>query len=318
MTVMSEVFFMFLLVGALLVWYVAVKEGTAWKMMMAGIIIGSAVLTRPIGPYLIPIWLAAGLSSLWHRQGARRATLLSAGFLFGAALVCIPWAFRNLNAHGQLAISGVGTQTLSGFNLAYAVAEGADIERSQAASVPNDRGNILQRFIWVVQNYPGPLLKVNLMGIARTVGGSEIASWIQMIDGSKKASLGLLSALREHRWRDFILRLGHLTEGPANLVVLSILVLSIGHSFILLTFAFLGICRQWIVRDMDAAFFALVVTAAYLILAPLAAGQARFRVPAEPFLAMLAGNGWLGLERRLPGSRRREPVVTASSEEPDG
>ncbi|MGH2627234.1 MAG: hypothetical protein ACRDHY_11350, partial [Anaerolineales bacterium] len=52
----------------------------------------------------------------------------------------------------------------------------------------------------------------------------------------------------------------------------------------------------------------LVLTTAYLLIAPGAAGQARFRVAAEPYLALLAGMGavrWreLLLKRRAaPGA----------------
>jgi len=303
LTVLSEVLYMAIIALAALAWLISSQQGSGWKMMVSGILIGLATLTRPIGVYLIPLWLGLAMYAIWRRAGAKRAIILGALFLMGCGVICIPWAYRNLEVHGRFAISGVASHTLSGFNLAYAVAEAEGIGRSQAASILGQHGSIFQRLRWVARTYPGSLIRVELMGIARTLAGNEIASWIQMIDGSKRASLGIFSAIRESRWHDLAYNLQHLAEGHANQFVLGILALSLAHSIILIALAGLGAQRLCVDRGMDAAFFALVaITAAYHIVAPLAAGQARFRVPAEPFIAILAAKGLAGFLNRSGAS----------------
>jgi hypothetical protein len=61
-------------------------------------------------------------------------------------------------------------------------------------------------------------------------------------------------------------------------------------------FSLLGVLWAW--RDQAAVrsvFVLAIITSATLILVPMAAGQARFRVPAEPFLALIAGYGLVAL-----------------------
>jgi hypothetical protein len=69
---------------------------------------------------------------------------------------------------------------------------------------------------------------------------------------------------------------------------------------ILIGLAAIGILKF---RSSDAPerliFSSAMATVLILLLIPGAAGQARFRVPAEPYLALLAGYGWLALSYRL-------------------
>jgi hypothetical protein len=61
--------------------------------------------------------------------------------------------------------------------------------------------------------------------------------------------------------------------------------------------------RRWPGAVRAVAILALL-TAAYIILSPGAAGQARFRVSAEPLLALLAGLAWVTVEpARRPGTK---------------
>ena len=109
---MAEALFTFLVTAALLLLVIAVRRGTSGWLVGAGLAVGLAALTRPIGQALFPV--ALGLPLLlalprW-RAGARRAGLV----LLGIGLVLLPWTARNLAVHGTPGAEGALGQALIG------------------------------------------------------------------------------------------------------------------------------------------------------------------------------------------------------------
>jgi hypothetical protein len=75
-----------------------------------------------------------------------------------------------------------------------------------------------------------------------------------------------------------------------------IMIVSILHSILLLGFAYVGfIRRRSLSKFAEWIVLFCAVTVLGLVLVTGAAGQARFRVPAEPFLAVLAGFGFMDI-----------------------
>ncbi|MCC6179051.1 MAG: glycosyltransferase family 39 protein [Chloroflexi bacterium] len=115
--VMSEALFTCLLAGALLVLVLALRRASVRRpsarwLIGAGVAVGLAALTRPIGQVLYPI--ALGLPFMlalprW-RNGVQRAGLVLAGLL----LVLAPWLVRNMVVHGTPGAEGALGQALIG------------------------------------------------------------------------------------------------------------------------------------------------------------------------------------------------------------
>jgi len=111
--IMAEVPFMLLLLLASILWLKGMKGRKKWPLLAAGAVLGLATLFRPIGLFLVPIWLAIGLLAEW-RRGAGLALAHGGMFLVGAALLLLPWAVRNWQVHRRFTISPVSERTLGG------------------------------------------------------------------------------------------------------------------------------------------------------------------------------------------------------------
>jgi hypothetical protein len=119
--VRTETLFMGLFAAALLAYVVAQRRrGAAWTAM-SGVLLGLAVLTRPI---LLPFPLAlAALLALRHgRAGLRRAGTL----LVACALTLLPWHVALYRGTGRALPEGLGANLLSG-----ATEEGRPMERAR-------------------------------------------------------------------------------------------------------------------------------------------------------------------------------------------
>jgi 4-amino-4-deoxy-L-arabinose transferase-like glycosyltransferase len=82
---------------------VALSRSRYALMLVSGLAIGLAALTRPVAQAILPLFLLAILLSLprW-RTALKAAGLVLAGY----ALITVPWSVRNLAAHDSLTASG--------------------------------------------------------------------------------------------------------------------------------------------------------------------------------------------------------------------
>lgn len=104
----SDILFIFLFLASLVV--LTVTDRKASHLLLGGLLLGAATLTRPLGLYLIPIvfiWL------LWETRMIWRVMLKTAGFfLCGVLIVLTPWVARNYILFHQLKISSIGSYNL--------------------------------------------------------------------------------------------------------------------------------------------------------------------------------------------------------------
>jgi len=241
--IMAEVPFMLLLLSASILWLKGMKGRKKWPLIAAGAVLGLAVLFRPIGLYLIPIWLAIGLFTGGRRE-AGLALARGGLFLAGAALLLLPWAVRNWQVHDRLTLPPVSERTLRGFNLAYAVADAEGIDCNQAVSTMAEQGSFGDQFAWVMKNYPAALLKVKLLGVARTLRGVEVGSWAWLIEGPQGTAPGILTALTSGNWNGLRVGIRELLETSDRAYLLILLLLSLTHSGLLLGLAAAGSRRR--------------------------------------------------------------------------
>ncbi len=100
---MSEALFGTLLASGLLAFLIGVRRDSARSLGLAGLTLGLAALTRPIGQ-LAMLVLVAAVPLLLPRW--RRAIVCAAVLIGCFALTVLPWMARNQFVHGTFAIAG--------------------------------------------------------------------------------------------------------------------------------------------------------------------------------------------------------------------
>ncbi len=105
--VMSETFFCFWI--ALAAWLLVVAEGRRNYLLLAGVVVGLAALTRPVGLLWGP---AFAIVTVWRLRGVGVRQCIWVGV--AVLLVVLPWSARNWQVHG----AWVPISTHGGFILA--------------------------------------------------------------------------------------------------------------------------------------------------------------------------------------------------------
>lgn len=267
-------FSVFLLAGILLVAPIASRDDASlWRWAAAGGTLGFAALVRPIALYLpLAVIMTVLLSPLRGRLG--RPALL---FLVAFALPVGGWVARN---H---AVTGVATMsTIEGLNLAYYRGAGA-IAAEQGIPIEDARQQIEARVR--AESFPG-INPGELARIQRQVGIREIVGHPKgyAIAAARGLARMLGGPARSHfveRFRQTRMEL--LTQPLVLASAASAILLTIASAFGAVAW---GRAREW--RPL----LLIGVPLGYMLL--ISAGYeawARFRVPIEPLLAILAGVG---------------------------
>jgi 4-amino-4-deoxy-L-arabinose transferase-like glycosyltransferase len=326
LTIMSESLFAFLLVLALAFLVLGMIEGRAVGWALAGVTLAVASLVRPIGLPLVALWALLALTAR-SPAGARISARVGVGlFLAGAVLTVAPWVIRNWRVTGVPVFAEVPANTLVRFNLAYVVAEAEGISRDQAAARLSGDLDSWQDGLAIIRRYPAIFLSQQLQGIRRSLIGVESGVWARQFgyDLERQGSLEVLSTLfRGEPLRAFE-RLRLLLIDPKTAVLTGLSLLAIAHTGSLYVLGLLGAVSVIRRGGTSGVIYILVgMTTVFMLVSPGAAGQARFRIPVEPYLALFAGAGccfviaWARTNRWL----RRIPAgasLTARSEDDGG
>jgi 4-amino-4-deoxy-L-arabinose transferase-like glycosyltransferase len=296
LTVMSETLFTALLTLSLLLWVRALRNDRVIDFAWVGLALGAAALVRPIGLLLIPIWAVVSYWRLRRSASAPQALAMESMLLAVGGLVVLGWMGRNQIVHGSWTFTTVSAKTMVGFDLADVVARGEGITRSQAAERLQG-GAVLEQTLAVAATYPVPFVRAQALGLARTAAGTDIGTWGNVLNWDRWAGLGLLTGvLGQTPAGDFSAPPQSSAEG---LIRGGLLVYNLGFSLALTILSLVGLLLARRERGIvGSLLWVALLTAGVLMLAPMAAGQARFRVPAEPFLAVLAAYGLLGIIER--------------------
>ena len=318
MLLMSETLFSFLLVLAAACFGWSLLRGSRRATLASGVLLGLSALVRPIAQALFLAWeglvLVAAFRARKVRAGLGRGLLLAIGFL---ALI-VPWAVRNWSEYGLFALSPVDRWYLSYFvaSSTLADAEGISLEQARErvlGSGAEGTGEILTP-TGVILRHPVSFLKGHLRGTLATLFGygrenlqhllgppPELPSW-----RDPAGAEGMEGALR---WIAESLREADQRRGLIVAVVL------LFYSILVYALAGIGLSRLWRAgAERRVIALALVVTLAALLLPVGVVGNARFRVPMEPFLAILAGAGVVRpYASARPGPATASPTVANSA-----
>ena len=257
-------------------------------LVVSGVMVGFGALTRPIVFPLLLIWgvLLLIFEITWKpffrlSKSSVKNILI---FLLSGMFLILPWQVRNYRVHSQFTLSDVSRVTVENYMLANVVAEVNGISRNDAVALIDAQPDPSAYRMQFVRDHPATFLRVQFRGILRTILAVSYPAWAEDMTGVRSASTGivqnfsvtkagLLDILVSNRW----LWLG--------VLAVSISVIMYGMALIVI-WRFATQYRREIVFPLVVI---MVITIAYLMLSPLGQGNARFRVPAEPFLALLAG-----------------------------
>jgi 4-amino-4-deoxy-L-arabinose transferase-like glycosyltransferase len=295
MTVMSETFFSALLVLGVAACMSVIQGRRRTAALAAGLTLGAACLVRPAGTLLMVIWAGLLFCLLRRQQGGRSAAALALLLLSGGLAVIVPWMIRNQVARGEFVFSDVAARTFYGFNVASVLAEARGIDRNDAVQEIGAGGDKWGDAIRVLAAYPDVFVVQQLEGILRSVVGVESGVWARQLGLGREfqGSFGVLSALRAGQPGVAFSRLQQQLKAPETAPLAFLFLL--GAAYTVGLWVLFGIAllrgRHWPPIAAQLA-IVVVVTLAYIVLIPGAAGQARFRVSVEPLLALVAGFAW--------------------------
>jgi hypothetical protein len=269
--------------------------------LWAGLAAGLMVLARPIGMLLLP---GLALCAIWRRAPRPAALRLALACLgLGAALG--PWLWRNARLYGQPAISTVGGVNLLTYNAAAVLARRAGLgfwegrylvweywDAHYAALDPKpaneveDSQAMQAAAMEIILSNPLEFAWVNTVESLNSLrpGVAQFTVFLQAGVNSQPTPEGDISPAA-----------GNLAE-PATLLIAVPLVAFYGAAYLLSGVGALAAVAR---RDWPVA-LALVLPALALLLSPGPVANSRFRVPAEPLLALLAAEGvrvvraWVG------------------------
>jgi 4-amino-4-deoxy-L-arabinose transferase-like glycosyltransferase len=304
--VMTETLFGLGLVGSLAIWSVMVRQ-KRWRYgFLSGAALGLTTLIRPITVYFGTVM---GFLSLLVYRGRKRDRLLAAlSVVLTFILVITPWLARNYAIMGQAQLSTVQGNTLLFFNVRQlrAYQQGISIEEAEAQlleeieretseAVRQDRVELSaysqQKAMAEIRANLGDYVLVHLKGSAifffMPTGGivARALGWVRTGTGLQANFMtrGLAETLRSFRdFRD------QLQISSGDLLFFVTMGYEMAYLLMLNAGAVWGGIKCLRARRWDLLLLT-VVTIGYfsLITGPLSY-DARYRMPAVPFLALLA------------------------------
>ncbi|OHA00758.1 MAG: hypothetical protein A3H71_01805 [Candidatus Sungbacteria bacterium RIFCSPLOWO2_02_FULL_48_13b] len=304
---LSDTFFSLLFIWSLLLLVPRGEASTLKRLGFAGVLLGIAILVRPIGQFLPIIFLSylflAKVS--WH-QFAKEAVV----FLFGVLIIVTPWAMRNKVTFDSWQLSSVGSFNAAYFTMLY-------LKETTGANPDSLQHQIVQR------------VGSDDLGLLRSVAGGELSLafarsvvvehplgylWFHAVktipfflsDGIRDSArlLGIYNPalpnfsgmLLHGQFKDFLSALW------GDGVSLMMLLLGGGSMALAILLGIVGFVRGLLgkVTKMPTVFFTVLILYFAVLTGPVA--NARYRIPVMPLLAILAGVGaqvvWRGLKRR--------------------
>jgi 4-amino-4-deoxy-L-arabinose transferase-like glycosyltransferase len=297
--ILTETFFTFLLIAAILAWVNAVQQGKASWIALSAALLGLATLCRPIALYF-PLLLAAGFLWIQRRTWLRflRALAIYLGVFL---LVLLPWVVRN-----ELLIGIPTVTTISNYNLLFYNAASLDASLrhiseaddrtllqtrlSQYLTVQGWADTVANRdraeealALQIITRHPTRYVYLHLKSDLNSL--LPDVTELTEITGLTVGGKGTLSILNQQGLGAAI---RNYFGGSIGLIwALSPFVILLGLTYLADLVGGIALLRQRSWFPLAALLFPI----AYFLLIPGAASLPRFRVPVGPYLSLLAGMG---------------------------
>lgn len=329
MTILTEVLFAAVLgiSGLLLVRWA--HSGRTRTLLLAGFFAGLACLVKPYAELVVAVW---GLALIFLPDGtaAREQLPIALGprrllvFLVPVVLLVAPWFVRNALLWHCPALSSVDRVTMRDYVAAKVISETEHIslEQAQLDLQTADPGICPvngSSYLKTVLAHAGLYAQLHVAGTLPVLFGTSFDRWLQYT-GTDYRLPDLFQPFMDHGVDGVVQVLGKAySTFPAAVALMAGLIL---FQVLIYWLALRGACRMWHDESAVVRWTAITTVAAILVLvlAPGQGGHERFRVPAQPFLMLLAAYGLLGtslLQFRRPGkvnaSRKMDEPHTTST-----
>ena len=315
-SVMTDMPFQALLTTAVILQLYAMRRPrpdakAIWMIMFAALLLGCALMVRPIG-IVLPLFAAAPALLISGMSRTRRVGLCAAAVAIPVLMITV-WAAMNERLGGICTLS-----TISIYNLYYYRSAGVLASTTGTSLIESQ--NLLAKAIGF--NRPSPFLSpavyeemfkrsVHILlsnALATAVLFFRILLWLAIVPDRANLNAILGTNARSSQFlvasSDIVLRLTDLLHSPT----LTILVLL---QMALIAFMWIGVGRAMIgilgrtKEDRVMLMYLLCIALVMLVLAAGPEAIARYRAPAMPFLAMVAGLGWSGASKTSEGPQNR-------------
>jgi 4-amino-4-deoxy-L-arabinose transferase-like glycosyltransferase len=282
------------------------SERLSWALG-AAVLLALASLTRPIAQFL-PIAVLPLFVVVLRRAGWKRA-LLGALILLGVSLpLTYSWAYRNYRQAGVFTLSTISDTNLVYYRARAVLAEVNGISQDDAWVVLEEQvaraagpgaspSQVVaaQRQIAIdtFRSYPGLTLKMLVFGVARIVADPGYTITCTLLDPSSTSfdCFPGKSTMNDPGLIDKALsRVGAMSAIQILALALSAVVLACLYGG-----AAIGLVRLLRERDWLTLGVTLLLIGYFVGLSAGAESNSRFRIPALPFMAILAGAGWAAL-----------------------
>lgn len=286
------------------------RPGTA---LLAGVLLGLAMLTRPI-ILLYPVIILFLLAMRHARRSWRKAAIAGAMFIMGIVLMVGPWAYRNYRTFGVLTVSSAGAGIWYGENAFTYLVWKHGINRDQAGVIL--RRDLPNRPLRMPEDDAAKMRVVGKLFRADPIGFSSVIalSAVPFFFGDGYASLFQTFAPGIQppavRWEgslgtylaEYLRDIGK--SGPYAAVFLIGKILSVA----IVTLALVGATAAY--RDRSRRFAAvwLVLTMLYFALVSSTVAYSRYRYPVQPMLFLFAVAGLVKVVGAI-SAREREKIL---------
>ena len=292
---LSEPLFVFLLCGA--VYLVTDGRATARTLFLAGLVIGAATLTRPVGPFVAPLFL---LYLIWIYRSDRAKLFRGAvALLLGVALVVTPWLIRNEVLSGHFAISSAPTYNILFYNVVEYENEVMGVPKDQFiqglySALGSNNLFQLRSFEYeqaesaLLEKYLGPhLFSYGMFHVVKTIPffvGSSISDTqrelinMRLLDSPQTTAVNVSGLALSGNIGAVV---GELRAHPFETTERALWLLSCIAIGVYILYTFFRRSRY----IAEALLFAALIAVLALIIGPIA--QTRYRIPAEPFIFLL-------------------------------
>lgn len=285
---------------------------TAWSknsnFFLIGLLLGSLTLVRPIGQFLPLLFIPAVIVGGW-KSGLRKSIIFALILMTGFGLVVGPWLLRNRFIFAEWSVSSVAAYSLYHYNapMFYAYRRGVTIDRGREYfrnKIGLAQDSLRLRSLHEAKQLKRvalDYLKNDLSGYARfhavkvipfflTDGLRDMASQLELIfDPLPNLSNYLLKLDLLGLWLAIF-------TSPVSAALFFI---GTGFWLVINVVALVGLgyCWRWEGgrRFVTVFSFLLIIYFAFLT-GPVA--NARFRLPVQPFMFLMAGLGLYGLRSR--------------------
>lgn len=302
-TLLSDALFTCLFLGSLVLLRAAARRFW-WFAAGAGLVLGLAILVRPIAQFL-PLFFIAYL--FIDRVPWRRAMRISLVLLAACALVVAPWLLRNHALFSSWSLTSVSSYNLAAYNAPEYVKyrptpEGVKILEDFTARqeslegeerISLARAEEFKDVFWdIVRGHEADYALFHVFKTIPFFLTDGLRDTVRLFNVELSTPPNITSALLSGKLGELV---GSLRQG--GLAILLLVVGSATWTVVMLLYAW-SVYRAWVVRSYSL-FFILVALVFYFALLTGPVSNARYRLPVEGLLLVAAAGAVLDIKSRL-------------------